>query len=317
MGSALVWHLNNLGLKNIIIADVLGKDDKWKNLVGLKYEDYYEADDLLTWLEQDENLLTRMNVKFVFHMGAGTAAAEKDASYLVENNFSYTKVLAEAALNAKARFVYASAAATYGAAGRCAKDPDSGLEELRPLSMYGYSKHMFDLWAQKHNILGDMIGLKYFNVFGPNEYHKDEMRSLIFKAADQIIKTGMVDLYKSYDPRFSDGLQRRDFLYVKDAAKMTVFLATAPSAGGIYDIGSGASSSWSDFVLPVFRALGKPEKLNYIDMPESLREKYQYDTCANLEKLRKAGYKEAVTPLADAVTDYMQNYIIPKSYLAS
>ncbi len=255
IGTALVWQLNRLGLRNIYISARHGRSEKWRNLVPLKFLDYFEADDLERRLASSAALPGKVST--VFHLGACSATTETDASYLVRNNYEYTKTLAHWSLANGARFLYASSAATYGAL-------ESGLSEsldldtLRPLNMYGYSKHRFDCYARDHAILDRIVGLKYFNVFGPNEHHKGDMRSVVHKSYHSVLATGAVKLFKSYRPEFADGCQRRDFLYVKDAVKMTIHLAQADSAGGLYNIGSGLASSWLDLAHGLIAALGLP-----------------------------------------------------------
>ncbi len=306
IGSALVWELNRRGLKNILIADFLGDDQKWKNLVPLQFADYIEADHLLDKLEQSPHLFS--NITTVFHLGACSSTTETDAAYLIRNNFEFTKTMAQFALEAGRRFVYASSAATYG--GLEASLPETAaLESLRPLNMYGYSKHLFDCYAEGAGILPRITGLKYFNVFGPNEYHKGDMRSVVHKAFYQIKEKGFVSLFKSYRSEFPDGGQRRDFLYVKDAVAATLFLAEHVDGGGLFNIGSGEPNTWISLADAMFAALGREPKIEFIDMPENLRDKYQYFTCANIDKLRSAGFNQPITPLADGVHDYVRNYL--------
>jgi ADP-L-glycero-D-manno-heptose 6-epimerase len=309
IGSALVWALNGLGVERIVITDRLGHDEKWRNLVPLRFEDYLDADDLLPRLE------SRALGKFdlVLHLGACSATTELDASYLAKNNFEYTKLLAHWALGRHVRFVYASSAATYGdgAAGMDDTDDTSAaLTRLRPLNAYGYSKHLFDQYAARAGVLPKLVGLKYFNVYGPNEAHKADMRSLVHKAYGQIRDTGVVKLFRSHRPDYHDGEQQRDFLYVKDAVAMTLHLATTPSAGGLFNIGSGAAHTWLELTGALFAALDMPPAIEFIDMPESIRAKYQYHTQAGISKLRASGYDAPVTPLTDAVRDYVQGYLI-------
>jgi ADP-L-glycero-D-manno-heptose 6-epimerase len=312
IGSAIVWALNQLGQRNIIIADFLRQSDKWKNLSPLRFLDYLEADDLDRRVREQPASLNK--IKLVFHLGACTDTTEKDGAYLIRNNFEYTKRLAEWALGQGARFVYASSAATYGGLEQNLNE-DLALSTLRPLNMYGYSKHLFDCYAQQHGFLDQMVGLKYFNVFGPNEYHKGAMRSMVHKAIEQIRTTGTVRLFRSYRPAFADGCQQRDFLYVKDAVSMTIHLAQSEKAGGLFNIGSGRASTWLELIESVFRAYGKPSKIEFIDMPEELREKYQYSTCARLDRLRATAYSQSITPLAKAVEDCVQHYLIPGTTL--
>ncbi len=306
IGSALVNALNQRGVEDILVADCLGEDEKFRNLVPLRFADYLEADSLLAALQtQDARLRV---VRWVFHLGACSATTERDTRYLLQNNYEYTKTLAHWALKNKARFVYASSAATYGDGAQGMDDRDPNLARLRPLNAYGFSKHLFDLYAQRAGILDRMVGLKYFNVFGPNEDHKGDMRSVVHKAFAQIRDTGRVQLFKSYHADYPDGGQKRDFLYVKDAVAMTLHLAES-NAGGLFNIGSGQAHTWLELVAPIFAALGKPPKIDFIEMPENLRAKYQYFTQAGIEKLRSSGYSASITPLSGAVTDYVRNYL--------
>lgn len=308
IGSALVWALNSRGIKNIVISDILGSDEKWKNLVPLRYDYYIEASDLQEKLESKPDYLGKFGA--VFHLGACSSTTERDASYLVRNNYEFTRFLCEWTLNQKARFVYASSAATYGNGAQGMDDKEDDLARLRPLNMYGYSKHMFDRYAQRHGLLERIVGLKYFNVFGPNENHKGDMRSVVNKAFQQIRDTGKVSLFKSHHSDYKDGEQMRDFLYVKDAVKMTLHLADSDTTG-IFNVGSGKANTWLELVKPIFPAMNRPTDIEFIDMPEQLRSKYQYYTCADIEKLRNTGYQEEITPLEDAVTDYVENYLLP------
>ena len=312
IGSAIVWELNRRGFENIIISDRLGTDEKWKNLTGLRYLDYVDADVLLEAVESSEDSLG--DISAIFHLGACSATTETDADFLISNNYEYTKSMALWAQAIDARFVYASSAATYGDGAQGMSDTDS-IDGLRPLNMYGYSKHLFDQWAEKQGILDDIVGLKYFNVYGPNENHKDDMRSLVNKAYAQIVETGKVGLFKSYKSDYKDGEQMRDFLYVKDAVKMTLHLAENPDAGGLFNVGSGTASTWIQLVDAIFGALDKKPEIEFIEMPLTMRDKYQYYTCADTGKLAGSGYSGGTTELADAVRDYVTNYLVPGSLL--
>jgi len=237
---------------------------------------------------------------------------------LIQNNFEFTKLLAYATLQQNSRFIYASSAATYGdGANGMADEDESVLPKLRPLNMYGYSKHMFDLYALRNNFLSEIVGLKYFNVYGPNENHKGEMRSLVMKAFEQVQKDGRIRLFRSHRPDFEDGKQKRDFLYVKDAVDMTLHLAETPKAGGLFNLGSGEANTWLRLARAIFTAAGVEENIEFIDMPANLREKYQYYTCADITKLRSTGYSRDLTSLEDAVEDYVKNYLIPGRHLES
>jgi ADP-L-glycero-D-manno-heptose 6-epimerase len=307
IGSALIWALNLRGLDDILVVDRLDTTEKWKNLVPLRYRDYLDADEFEARILQRPSSLA--NVGTVFHLGACSSTTETDAAYLMRNNYEYTKHLAHWTADHGIRFVYASSAATYGALERDLRD-DGDLDALRPLNMYAYSKHRFDLYARDHHLLDRITALKYFNIFGPNEHHKGEMRSLVDKAFHQIRETGQIRLFKSHRSEYRDGEQQRDFLYVKDAVEMTLHLAQH-DARGIYNIGSGIAHTWLDLVRPIFRAMNVDERIEFIDMPPALRNKYQYCTCATIDRLRGSGYTAPVTPLANAVDDYVRNYLIP------
>ena len=307
IGSALVWGLNRRGCEDIVICDLLGTNEKWRNLTPLRFEDYLEADALLPRLQSGS--LGKFDL--VLHMGACSATTEQDASYLIRNNYEFTKDLAVWSLAKKARFVYASSAATYGDGTAGMEDTDSKLDSLRPLNMYGYSKQLFDQHAKRAGFLNKLVGLKFFNVFGPNEDHKADMRSLVHKSFAQVQHEGVIRLFKSYRKEFKDGQQRRDFLYVKDCVAMTLHLAADPRAKGLFNIGSGGARSWIDLANAVFSALEKKPNIKFIEMPAAIRDKYQYFTEANLARLRKAGYDAPVTSLEKAVADYVRNYLLP------
>jgi ADP-L-glycero-D-manno-heptose 6-epimerase len=308
IGSALVAALNQRGISDIVITDLLGSDEKWRNLTPLKFADYLEADDFRKRIGQNQAALGDFSA--VFHLGACSATTEKNASYLIDNNFNVTKELAAWSLAKNIRFIYASSAATYGDGAQGMDDQDPNLGRLRPLNMYGYSKHLFDQHAQRKGWLDRIVGVKYFNVFGPNEDHKGDMRSLVNKAYEQIRTTGRVGLFKSYHPDFKDGEQMRDFLYVKDAVEMTLhFAESATTAGGLFNLGSGDANTWLKLTRAIFSALNLPPQIDFIEMPEALKGKYQYYTKADITKLRTTGYRRTMTPLEDAIRDYVQNYL--------
>jgi len=313
IGSALVHALNQRGITNIHITDILGTDAKWKNLVPLHFSDYIEADEFSARLASNPANLPMWD--FIFHLGACSATTEQDASYLAKNNFGLTRDLCALSLKRGSRFVYASSAATYGDGAAGMDDRETDLHRFRPLNMYGYSKHMFDCAAAKEGILDSIVGLKYFNVYGPNEYHKGEMRSLVCKAYDQIRETGGMKLFRSYRPEYPDGGQMRDFLYVRDAVEMTIHLAENPRAGGLFNLGSGVARTWLDLAKALFAALGLKPQIEFVEMPGSLQSQYQYHTLAEISKLRSTGYAAAVTSLEDAVRDYVVNYLVPGKHL--
>lgn len=314
IGSAIVWQLNQLGENKILIVDELGKDDKWKNLVPLKFEDFIHKDDFISMIIDQE---VSFDISAIIHMGANSSTTEKDADHLFSNNYLYTKELAKYCLGKNIRFIYASSAATYGDGSLGFDDDENKLESLRPLNMYGYSKQLFDLWVKRNNAFDKIVGLKYFNVYGPNEYHKGDMRSVVHKAFEQVRETGKVKLFKSLNPNYKDGEQLRDFIYIKDAVDMTLFFLNNTNKNGLYNIGTGRARNWNDLVTALFKAVGKPVNIEYIDMPDHLIEKYQYYTEANMDKIKKAGYKFPFTSLEDGVTDYVKNYLLEKLYLGA
>lgn len=313
IGSALIWALNRRGIDHIHVVDVLGHDEKWKNLAPLRFDDYQEAGDFLATLRKAPWHFA--DASAIFHLGACSSTTERDGAYLIHNNYETTKELARWALDQGKRFVYASSAATYGDGERGMEDGHDSIESLRPLNLYGYSKHLCDLYAKRRGWLDRIVGLKYFNVFGPNEYHKGDMRSMVHKAFEQIRDTGEVALFKSYHPDYPDGGQERDFLYVKDAVEMTLHLAETTSANGLFNLGSGRAHTWLDLIHPVFEAMEKKPSIRFIEMPEALRGKYQYHTQADISRLRDTGYPSEIRALDKAVRDYVGNYLLPSKYL--
>jgi ADP-L-glycero-D-manno-heptose 6-epimerase len=312
IGSALVAALNAKGVKDILIVDILSNDEKWKNLRQLSFADYLEAQDFLEIITAGK---FNLPVEAVFHLGACSSTTEINASYLIKNNFEYSKSVASFALDKKARYIYASSAATYGDGSKGFSDDHEKLASLVPLNMYGQSKQMFDLWALQQGLLKKIVGLKYFNVYGPNEYHKADMRSFVLKGFEQIKRTGTVRLFKSYNPQYPDGGQMRDFLYVKDAVDMTLFFLDNKKSAGIFNLGAGRPRTWLDLANALFVAMNQKPNVEFIDMPPSVRNQYQYFTQADIAKLRAAGYKKDITLLEDAVKDYVQNYLIPDRYI--
>ncbi len=312
IGSALIWKLNQMGETNILVVDHLGTSDKWKNLRRLRFSDYLEKSDFIQFIRS--GVFNQASIKTIFHLGACSSTTESDATYLIDNNYRYTKEMAEFAVSRGIRFIYASSAATYGNGDKGYNDIEEQVPQLTPLNMYGYSKQLVDLWALRKAYLKRIVGLKYFNVFGPNEYHKGDMRSMVLKAFEQIQKTGKVNLFKSYKPEFADGEQKRDFLYIKDAVDMTLFFFQHPDINGLFNIGSGSASTWKQLMEALFGALGQKSNINYIDMPESIRNQYQYFTQAEMGKIAKVGYAKPVTTLAESVKDYVE-YLKTGSYL--
>jgi ADP-L-glycero-D-manno-heptose 6-epimerase len=308
IGSAVVWRLNRLGYDDILIVDRLDDTDKWKNLVPLRFDDYVDADDLADEID------LHGDTECIFHLGACSSTTETDADYMFRNNFEYTKVLALWSLENGVRFIYASSAATYGDGSAGMDDGFDGLDKLRPLNVYGYSKHIFDQWAARNGVLDRVVGLKYFNVFGPNEDHKGDMRSLVNKAFGQIQKSGKLQLFRSHHPNYADGEFGRDFVYVKDAVDMTLHFMQRDD-GGLFNVGSGRMNTWNALADAIFDAMDMPRNVEYIDMPEHLRDRYQYNTHADLTRIRNAGYTAETTDLKTAVADYIRNYLVPGKHL--
>ncbi len=314
IGRNTVAELNRRGEDELILVDELGKDEKWKNLLGLRYEDLVSPEEFLGLIEEGAFAEARA----VIHLGACSATTERDADFLLRNNYQYTRVLCNWALSNDVRFVYASSAATYGDGTQGYDDADAVTPTLKPLNMYGYSKHMFDLWALKHELFDRIVGLKYFNVYGPYEDHKGDMRSVVAKSFEGIRRTGKVQLFKSYRPEFPDGGQKRDFISVKDAVDVTLHFAlqTAGAPGGLFNCGTGQAHTWVELVTPVFEAMGLPVAIEYIEMPDELRGKYQYFTEAKMDKLRGAGYRKRFTPVDEAVRAYVTEYLRPRAEVA-
>jgi ADP-L-glycero-D-manno-heptose 6-epimerase len=307
IGSAMLWELNRHGIEDALIVDDLGQasEGKWLNLRGLRFADFIHKDDLPYLLEHDQIA----GVDAVIHMGAISATTEQDASLLMSNNYEYSKILATWCAERSIRFIYASSAATFGEGEAGYSDGTGTVDRLRPLNMYGYSKQLFDRWALQNGILEHAAGLKFFNVYGPNEYHKGDMTSVVFKAFNQIRESGSVKLFQSHRPEYRDGEQLRDFVYVKDCTRIIKWLLDTPAATGLFNVGTGKARSFRDLVGATFAAMGLPESITYVPMPETIREKYQYYTCADCEHLRNAGYSAPMTGLEEGVLDYVQNHL--------
>jgi ADP-L-glycero-D-manno-heptose 6-epimerase len=312
IGSAIVWKLNRMGMDKIVIVDELGKDDKWKNLNGLNYEDFIHKNDFMAMVL---NRTVPFKVSIIIHMGACSSTTEKDADYLMDNNVHYSQELAKYSLANGIRFIYASSAATYGDGSQGYEDDDLLMSSLNPLNMYGYSKHFFDTWIHRNGLIDKVVGLKFFNVYGPNEYHKGEMRSVVHKAFEQVRDTGKVKLFKSYKSEYKDGEQKRDFIYVKDAVDMTLHFFEHQNINGIFNVGTGRAQSWLELVNAVFNALGKPVNIEFIDMPEEIKDKYQYFTQADNTKMKLTGYDKKIMNLQEGVGDYIKNYLLKNQYL--
>lgn len=306
IGSATVKKLNDNGLEQILIVDNLGSSEKWKNLVGKRFDDYLHKNDFISKLDKPNSF---SDTEAVIHFGACSDTTEQDADYLMRNNYQYSRRLAEWCFAKNIRFIYASSAATYGNGDFGFVDDDTTSLKLKPLNRYGYSKHVFDLWLINNKLINRGAGLKFFNVYGPNEYHKGDMRSLINKAYFQIKETGKVRLFKSHKPEFGDGEQTRDFVYVKDCLDVIWWLLRNPKVNGIFNLGSGKARSWNDLVKAIFGALELKPKIEYIDMPETIRDAYQYHTKASMDKLAATGCPLHFHSLEEGVSNYVKEYL--------
>ena len=306
IGSNLVAALNARGETDILIVDHLGRDEKWRNLRSLSFADYLDKVEFRARLRSGALAAAQS----VFHLGACSSTSEMDSGYLMDNNYAYSRELCLWALAAGARFVYASSGATYGDGGLGYGDDEGTTRRLMPLNIYGYSKQAFDLWALSERLFDRIVGLKYFNVYGPHEDHKGDMRSVVHKAYEQIVAGGEVRLFKSHRPDYADGEQVRDFVFVGDAVAATLHFADPARPGGLYNVGCGTARSWRDLAEAVFRALEREPKIRYIDMPEALRPRYQYHTEARIQKLRAAGFDAAFTSLEEGIRTYVRDYLV-------
>ncbi|MGC3955345.1 MAG: ADP-glyceromanno-heptose 6-epimerase [Propionicimonas sp.] len=305
IGRNIVEALNGRGYTDLILVDDLGTDDKWRNLRGLKFEQLLGIDDLWDFLDSQ----AADTVTGVVHMGACSATTERDADYLAANNYRYSQRLAEWCLAHDARLVYASSAATYGDGDQGYSDSDSVTPRLTPLNMYGFSKHLFDLWALNHGHLDKIVGLKFFNVYGPYEEHKGDMRSLVSKAYVEVRDTGKMRLFKSYRDEYADGEQKRDFIYVHDAVNVVLHFLLDSNASGLFNCGTSRATTWLELAGALFNVLGIPPQIEFIEMPESIRDRYQYFTEADGAKLRAAGYRESFRDVNEGVRDYVETYL--------
>ena len=306
IGSNVVKALNDRGETDILVVDDLNSPLKERHLARLKYSAYLDKRELRPALRNGQFA----DATAIFHLGACSSTTEKNADYLADNNTAYTRELAEWCLDGGRRFVYASSASTYGA-GECGySDDEAVIPRLKPLNLYGQSKQAFDLIALEKGWFSRIVGLKFFNVFGPNEDHKGNMRSMIHQAYGQILQSGRIRLFKSYHPDYPDGGQLRDFVYVKDVVAEILYFHDNPSKNGIFNCGTGKARSWLDLGNAVFRAMDREPNIEFIEMPEQLRAHYQYFTEADMSKVRAAGFSHAFLPLEDAVADYVRNHLV-------
>ena len=319
IGSYLLGYLNQLGYTNIIIADDFSEEDKWFNFDAKQFSAKVDRDELFDWLEKEQPAIS-----FVFHLGARTDTTEFDYAIHEKLNLEYSKKIWNYCTAKNIPLVYASSAATYGSGEFGYKDSHDIVDKLQPLNPYGISKNEFDKWVLQRtpdsrrstpdSTPPFWAGLKFFNVYGPNEYHKGRMASVIFHSFNQIRTTGKVKLFKSHNPGFNDGQQLRDFIYVKDIAALCYWLMENTISSGLYNLGTGKARTFEDLVKATFTAMDKEPHIEYIDMPADIRDKYQYFTEASMNKLRSAGYTDNFYSLEDGVKDYVVNYLLKKEY---
>ncbi|MBX7142994.1 MAG: ADP-glyceromanno-heptose 6-epimerase [Oligoflexia bacterium] len=309
IGSAFVGKLNAMGIERILLVDDLGTSTKWKNLCGKIFVDYMHKDQFRSYLT---NGRFANQIRSITHMGACSTTTEPNVEYLMQNNFRYSCELAEYALKHNIRFIYASSAATYGDGSLGFIDSDEATRKLKPLNAYGFSKQAFDLWGLSTGATQKMVGLKFFNVYGPNEYHKGPQRSVLHQAYQQIKTTGSVQLFKSYNPKYRHGEQCRDFVYIKDCLNVMWHFLAKSDACGIFNLGTGRAQTWNEHIGAIFAALGIKPSINYIDIPENIRDHYQYFTQAETQKLLQAIPGFCFTEPAAAIRDYVVNYLEAK-----
>lgn len=315
IGSVLATELNRAGHDDLVLVDRLRDGEKWRNLRGVKFREYIHADDLF-----EPGVIDELGeVQAIFHMGACSSTTERNVDYLMSNNVEFSKALFQWATQAGIPFIYASSAATYGDGLNGYDDDHDSIDKLRPLNAYGWSKQVFDQWVLKQkNTPPKWYGVKFFNVFGPNENHKDDMRSLVSKAYEQILETGSVRLFKSHRNDYNDGEQLRDFVYVVDVVKamLAMWQLGLDGNSGLYNMGTGQERSFKDLVTATFKAMGKEPSIDYIDMPESIRHQYQYYTRASMLKFVNLIPTFKFHTLESAVADYVKNYLVNNKYYA-
>lgn len=309
IGSALIWNLNQQGREDVVVVDELGTDNKWFNLSSKRLLEVMHKNDLKTWLSNQ----TPSSIDFIIHMGACSTTTEADADYLIKNNTQYSIDLFKFATENAIPFIYASSAATYGNGDEGYSDSNSTTAKLRPINKYGFSKHVFDQWVlQQKKVPPFWAGLKFFNVYGPNEFHKGGQASVVFHAFPQVKSQGTLRLFKSYKKGIGHGEQKRDFVYIKDVVKVIDHLMQNKDQidSAIFNVGTGEARTFADLGRSVFTALGKKESFEWIEMPDNIRPQYQYFTQADLEKLRsQAGYTHTFSSLEEGVRDYTCEYL--------
>ncbi len=312
LGSALLWQLNKAGIEDVLVVDNLQTSEKWKNLVGLRYVDYIHRD---AFMKDVRRHGLGAKIRGIVHLGACSDTTERDADFLMENNLHMSRDLCQAALEKNIRFIHASSASTYGDGSLGFDDADALVAKLRPLNMYGYTKQLFDLWMLRHNVTSRVVSLKFFNVYGPNEYHKHAMRSVVCKAYGEILETGTLRLFRSTTPEYADGGQMRDFVYVKDCVRIMQWLLEKNHVNGIFNVGTGKARTWNELGEAIFKAMGRESRIEYVDMPVILHGKYQNYTQACMDKLWATGCPPCVYSLEEGVKEYVQEYLLQGKFL--
>ena len=307
IGSALIRKLNDENFKDIVLVDDFSRIDKAINYKNKIFSELVERDEFFDWIEENHRF-----IQFVFHLGARTDTTEFDRSVFDRLNLNYSKFVWAACIKYGLPLVYASSAATYGMGEMGYMDDHDLVHSLKPLNPYGESKNEFDKWALTQTTKPYFwAGLKFFNVYGPNEYHKGRMASVIFHSFNQIKETGKMELFRSHNAEFKDGEQMRDFIFVKDVTEVMYFLLNNRKNSGIYNLGTGKARTFLDLVKAVFKSMNIPENIEFIDTPIDIRDKYQYFTEAKMEKLRSTGYDKPFLSLEEGVDDYVKNYLLP------
>ncbi len=312
LGSALLWQLNKVGMEDVLVVDNLNTSEKWKNLVGLRYVDYVHRN---AFIEQVRREGLGSQVKGIVHLGACSDTTERNADFLMENNFHFSRDLCQAALENDIRFIHASSASTYGDGSLGFDDHEDLVPRLRPLNMYGYTKQLFDMWLLREGLTSRVTSLKFFNVYGPNEYHKNAMRSVVCKAYGEILETGKLRLFRSTTPEYADGGQMRDFVYVKDCVRIMQWLLQEKRVNGIFNVGTGKARSWNELGAAIFAAMDRELCIEYMDMPKILHGKYQNYTQACMDKLQATGCPPCVYSLEEGVKEYVQLFLLQGKFL--
>jgi ADP-L-glycero-D-manno-heptose 6-epimerase len=308
IGSAVACALNRQQRHDLLLCDCFGDNEKWKNILGLRFKKFIHRDELFEFLWEDP---LANQIKAVVHLGACSDTTQTDMDYLLENNVNYSIGLCQWSLEHDVRFVYASSAAVYGDGRLGFSDADDLTPKLRPLNNYGFSKWLFDMWVLENGLCNKVAGLRYFNVFGPNEYHKDRMASVVFRIFPQAVKEGKVRLFESHRPDVTHGKQARDFIYIDEAVDITLFALDNQEVSGIFNAGTGSAHTFNDLACGLFEGLGKAPVIEYFPMPEDLRDRYQYFTRADTGRLSKAGYPGREDRFKQHVARYVRDYLLP------